>query len=363
LATPYGSRPILFEAKTLFLLDAMKSANVLTLSSDSPRPLEGSAIRPHLANRVRAEVKTFLRKYGLLLFFLGLWELSGRAHWVDQAIVPSLSTSIGAIVEMWRDIRLDLHIMVSLARVVIGLSIGLLAAGPLAFILGRLCPKFADSVDSLLRIFGLVNPYCLFPVFVVFFGLGEAPKIAVLAWVSLWPIFFNGQNAIRHVDPMLIKTARSMNCGSISIFFRVFLPATIPAFFTGVRIGVEMSFFILIAAEMTGATAGLGWIVHNAGATYQTARLYGAGICVVALGVLINRFLLVVRRGFLSWSEALSPAWLRAGRADRPIGRATAYIWLFSFILLLAFGFYQVFKAENLLLDQTLTPDYRVWSK
>jgi NitT/TauT family transport system permease protein len=237
-------------------------------------------------------------------------------------------------------------------------------AVPLAFILGRLLPNVAAKVDALLRVFGLINPYCLFPVFVIFFGLGETPKIAVLAWVSVWPIYFSAQTACRNVDPQLLKTARSMNCGAWAIFFRVTLPATIPAIFNGVRIGVEMSFFILIAAEMTGATAGLGWIVHNAGASYQTVRIYGAGICVVLLGVLINRFLLVIKRAFLSFSEALSPSWLQNAKADhKPISKTTGYVWLIVFVVLMVFGFYQVFKAENLLLDATLTPDYRIWNK
>jgi NitT/TauT family transport system permease protein len=309
-------------------------------------------------------VKAIIRRYGLLALFLGFWELSGQAHWVDQTIVPSLSTSIKAIVEMWRNIHLGLHIMISLTRVVLGLLIGLTVAVPLAFLLGRLLPKVAVRVNALLQVFGLINPYCLFPVFVVFFGLGEAPKIAVLAWVSLWPIFFNGQSAFRSVDPQLLKTARSLNCGSLTAFWRVCLPAAIPAIFNGIRVGVEMSFFILIAAEMTGATAGLGWIIHNSGASYQTDRIYGAGICVVVLGVLINRFLVVIRRGLLSWSEALAPTWLQfSDTAPKPVKKSVAYAWCLIFILIMALGLIQIFRAENLLIDSTLTPEYRIWYK
>ncbi|MDR1609208.1 MAG: ABC transporter permease [Deltaproteobacteria bacterium] len=292
-----------------------------------------------------------LQKYGVLLFLLFIWELSGQAHWVSQEIVPSLSLSLRAIAEMWIQINLGSHILISLGRVITGLVIAIIIGVPLAFILSRVWPTLGERVDSLTRVFGLINPYCFFPLFVIMFGLGETPKIAVLSWVSLWPIFFGSQAAFRAVDPQLIKTAKSLCCGPWAIFWKVTAPSSLPSIFNGARVGVEMSFFILIAAEMTGATAGLGWIIHNAGAAYETDRIYGAGICVVILGVGLNRFLHLIRRGFLAWSDYMASPWLYAGHSSpKPVNRIILWLSCLIFVLVFGLGLWKIILGENLII-------------
>ncbi|MDR2141254.1 MAG: ABC transporter permease [Deltaproteobacteria bacterium] len=320
-----------------------------TLSPEPLIPLESPSAAP---SEVAAWLGAKLRRYGILLFLLGLWELSGRAHWVDQTVVPSLTLTLKAIAQMWQRIDLGSHILISLGRVIFGLLIGLSVGAPMAYVLARAWPKLGQNFESLWRVFGLINPYCLFPIFVIMFGLGETPKIAVLAWVSLWPIFFGAETAFRNVNPQLLKTALSMNCRSWAIFWRITLPASLPAIFTGARIGVEMSFFILIAAEMTGATAGLGWIIHNAGAAYQTERIYGAGVCVVILGVGINRFLELIRQNFLAWGEGDGIPWLLSSRASKqPTNRLVLWLCCLIFALVMALGFWKIFQGENLILS------------
>jgi ABC-type Fe3+ transport system permease subunit len=213
---------------------------------------------------------------------------------------------------------------------------------------------------------------------VVFFGSGETPKIAVLAWVSLWPIFFSTLAGVRNVDPILIKTGQSMTAGKIATFWKIILPAAAPQIFSGLRIGVEMSFFILIAAEMTGATAGLGWIIHSAGALYQVPRIYAAGLCVVVLGVLINRFLVFLKNGFFFWKDSIiagsasfasGPA--NGGLAPSPgpeaggskISGGVIAVVITIFVIILAVGIHQIILAELRLNDPTIIPEYRIWTE
>jgi NitT/TauT family transport system permease protein len=284
-------------------------------------------------------------KYGILIIILSFWEISGRTGLADQRIVPSLSASLKAIYDMQQKIHFSDQVFLSLGRVVLGLIIGLSAAVPMAYVLARLLPGLSRRLDSLLRIFGLINPYCLFPVFVVMFGLGEAPKTAVLSWVCLWPVFFSSRAAFENTDADLLKTARSLGCRRWTIFCRLTLPASLPSIFNGLRLGVEMAFFILIAAEMTGAAAGLGWIVHTAGAAYQTDRLYGAGLSIVLLGILLNRCLILIRRGFLPWSDLLLSPQLPFSRfPPEPVSRAGLYFWTLILVLAAGRGLWQIFR-------------------
>ncbi|MDR0620912.1 MAG: ABC transporter permease subunit, partial [Deltaproteobacteria bacterium] len=195
-------------------------------------------------------------KYLALILLLALWELSGRLGLADPTTLPSLSRTVTALFDLWKKYHLFTHIMVSMVRVLIGMVAAVVLAVPLSCLLGRLFPGAYQRLEALFRIFGLINPYCLFPVFVVIFGMGETAKISALVWVAFWPIFFSGVTGVRSVDEAVIKTAMSLNPGEWKLFCKVILPGAMPAIFNGFRIGVERSFFILIAAEMTGSAAG-----------------------------------------------------------------------------------------------------------
>jgi NitT/TauT family transport system permease protein len=316
----------------------------------------------HLPNK--GTYVSIVLKYGALFLILSIWEISGRLNLVDQSFLPSLSASVSAIIEMWQKIHLFMHIMVSLSRVTAGLIFGAAIGVSAGYILARHFPGTQKILEPLLRVFALINPYCLFPLFVVFFGAGETAKICVLAWVTLWPVFFSTISGVRAVDPILIKTARSMNCHSWPIFFKIVLPSAGPFIFSGLRLGVEMSFFVLIAAEMTGATAGLGWIVHNAGAMYQVPRIYGAGICIVILGVFINRYILSLQNGLFFWKESNHAIFGKSqAEKERRISPLKAGIMIAAFALTIAVGLWQIAKAEALLNDPTAIPEYRIYSQ
>jgi NitT/TauT family transport system permease protein len=289
---------------------------------------------------------------------LALWETLSRLGLLDPQFVPGLADSLAAALDMTRRAFLLTHAMVSLARVALALGLALLAGVPLAFSLGHAWPGAFRFLEPLLRVLGQINPYCLFPVFVVVFGLGEAAKISVLAWVALWPIFFGTLAGLGDLDPVLARAARGMGAGKASVFLKVAIPAASPSIFAGARTGVQMAFFILIAAEMTGATAGLGWLVHNAGAMFQVPRIYGAGLVIVALGLGLNRFLVFLDRGLFFW-RASGPGQDGLPRPG-PLALALA---LAAALIVLAIGLIGMARAESLLNDPSVVPEYRVWTE
>jgi NitT/TauT family transport system permease protein len=134
------------------------------------------------------------------------------------------------------------------------------------------------------------------PVFVLFFGLGETAKIVVIAWVSLWPILFYTITAVRGVDPVLVKSGRSFGITTNDLYLKVILPAALPVIFVGLRIGAGLVFFMIVAVEMLGANAGIGWLVHNSAMNYMIPRIYAGTVFIVVLGYLLNRFLLILER-------------------------------------------------------------------
>jgi NitT/TauT family transport system permease protein len=188
------------------------------------------------------------------------------------------------------------HAIVSMWRSCAGLLLAASIAVPLGLALAGWKPRLGEDLGPLLRLLGQVNPFSLMPLFMLFFGLGETAKLAVLAWVSVWPILHNTVTGVRTIDPAILRSARSMGVSGPAYLFRVLLPAAAPSIFVGLRTGGGLVFFMLIGAEMIGAGAGLGWFMHNAGATYQVPRIYASAVIIVALGVLLNAGLRALER-------------------------------------------------------------------
>jgi NitT/TauT family transport system permease protein len=134
------------------------------------------------------------------------------------------------------------------------------------------------------------------PVFALFFGIGELAKIAVIGWVSLWPIVFYTITATRSIDPILIKTGVSLGISPKELLVKVVLPASLPTIFTGIRISAGLTFFILIASEMLGGSSGLGYLVHTSAMNYQIPRIYAGATFIILFGFFLNRALLFVER-------------------------------------------------------------------
>jgi len=244
-----------------------------------------------------------LRGSGVTLFLL-LWELAPRLGWIDPYFVPPFSRVLPEIGRLWQEGALQLHLVVSIWRAACGLVLAALIALPVGLLLGERFAALSEALDPVLRVLSQVNPFTLMPVFVLFFGIGETAKVAVVAWVSLWPILFYTITGVRGVDPVQVKSAASLGVTQTELLLKVLLPASLPTIAVGVRIGATITFYILVAAEMLGSSAGLGFLVHNSAMNYQIPRIYAGATFIVLLGFLLNRTLQLLERNLFDWQLA-----------------------------------------------------------
>jgi NitT/TauT family transport system permease protein len=243
---------------------------------------------------------TVLHSVGLIAFFI-IWEMAPRFGLVDAQFLPPLSSVLLSIKELWDLGLLYTHVVVSLWRVLLGLLLAAFIALPLGFVLEVIFPKVSRQLETLFRLLSHVNPFSLAPLFMLMFGLGEKEKLAIISLVALWPILFHTITGIRCVDPLLIKTAKSLNVSTFCLIKDILFPGALPTIFTGMRIGVQMAVFMLIAAEMLGAGAGLGWLVHNSAMMYQIPRMYAAGMLIILIGIGLNQVLLWLQKYSWFW--------------------------------------------------------------
>ncbi|WP_243375197.1 ABC transporter permease [Geotalea sp. SG265] len=244
----------------------------------------------------------WLDRSSVLLFFI-IWELLPKAGGLLETFIAPPSLVFKTLWETYQAGELLGHVGVSLGRAVSGFIAAALVAIPSGFILGGSFRTIERLVSPVLRFLGQLNPFSLFPLFIMFLGIGELSKGAMIFWVCIWPILFNTINGVKEIDPLLIKSARSMGTGIVTLFFKVILPAATPGIFHGLKMGSGTAFFMLIAAEMIGASRGLGWLVWNAQTNFQIPQLFAATVTISILGLALNGVFSLLEKALLGWRQ------------------------------------------------------------
>ena len=230
----------------------------------------------------------------VIAFFL-FWEAAPRLGLVDPIIIPPLSADLKAIAAMVQTGAIFNHLAASLGRASLGFVLSLLVGVTLGILIGWNA-RIKDTLNPLLTIFAQTSPIALFPFFIVVFGVGEVSKVGIIFWGCVWPILLNTISGVGHVDPLLVKAARTMGASNWQMIRRVVFPASLPEIFPGIKISASYAILMLCAAEMLGAKAGLGYLVSYSQHVFQNANMYAAILLIAALGVLVNYLLLKAER-------------------------------------------------------------------
>ncbi|MGC5307593.1 ABC transporter permease [Micromonospora zamorensis] len=267
-------------------------------------PAAVDATRP-LAGRLLGVGGKVLHRTVAIAALAASWEGAPRLGLVDRVFLPPLSEVLVAWWELLRSGQLAEHVGASLTRSLAGLGLAVLTAIPLGLLIGWYRP-LAELLSPLLEVFRNTAALALLPVFVLILGLGETSKIALVLYACSWPILLNTIAGVKGVDPLLIRSARSMGLNHLRLFQKVILPAAVPTIFTGVRLAGAYSILVLVAAEMVGAKAGLGYLINYAQYNFAIADMYSGIITISAIGLVVNQLLVALERRFSTWRVDVS---------------------------------------------------------
>lgn len=235
-----------------------------------------------------------------ILAFLAIWEIAPRIELVDKVFLPPFSQVTETFVTLIGNGQLWEHVSASLSRALLGFVIAVAVAIPLGIAIAWYRPV-AEFLNPILELFRNTAALALLPVFILILGIGETSKVALVVYASTFPILLNTISGVRTVDPLLIKSARSLGLSPVRLFQKVILPASVPTIFTGLRMAAASSILVLIAAEMVGAKAGLGYLITASQLNFQIPEMYAGIVTIALVGLAFNGVIVAVERRLSRW--------------------------------------------------------------
>lgn len=229
-----------------------------------------------------------------------IWQVAGTNQMLPDYLPPPIQ--IGrAFAEFAQSGELFRQSAISLMRAVVGFLIGA-TVGVILGLFGGSVRPVRDLLEPVIIALNPVPKIAFLPIFIIAFGMGHGSKFAIIAIATFFPAFVSTLEGMGSVPIRLIWSARSMGAGRMTVLFRVCLPASLPAIFSGLRIGVALSFIVLFAAELMGSNTGLGYVITTAEYGLRFDLVLVAIIVIGMLGFTSDRLLLFVRRVMLPGS-------------------------------------------------------------
>jgi ABC-type nitrate/sulfonate/bicarbonate transport system permease component len=233
---------------------------------------------------------------------LGVWELAPRAGWVREQSVPPFSDACGEVVEvLGRPAFVD-ALGASAGRWAAGLALAVLIGVPLGTLMGRSRALYA-LVDPLLVAGYPVPKAALILLLVLWWGAGEAARVAIVVVGCLIPIVISSYHGAHAVPPALLWSARGLGTGRVRSWWRVILPAALPQVLSGVRIAIAIAIFTVLASELLIRGSGVGAYLFDALDNGQTLTVFALSTIVAAIGFLVDWAYVGAVRLALPWLE------------------------------------------------------------
>jgi len=247
-----------------------------------------------------------LAPLGLLAALIGLWwyvstEVLDRT---TRALLPPPQAIAVAAWELIRTGDLWRHTVDSLSRE-IAAFLWALSAVPLGIAMGW-WKQVERQVDPIIELFRPVPPLAWIPLSILWFGVGNTQNEFIIFLGCFFPILVNTVAGVKGVEPNLIRAARCLGAGERQTLWRVVLRAALPQIITGIRVGLGVGWMALVAAELVGASSGLGFLINDARSVLRTDYVIVGMATIGIVGLAIDRIIRAISRRLMPWSLALS---------------------------------------------------------
>lgn len=238
-------------------------------------------------------------------FVLILWQVAGARRWVDPLLLPPpgevLQTALDLARNGYQQVSLWQHILISVGRALLAFAAAVLIGIPLGLLMG-LNATLNAVLDPFVQFLRPLPKIALIPLTVVWFGIGEGSKFFLIFIASFLSVVVGASAAVANVQRDRIRAAQLLGASRLQIFRHVVIPNTLPDLFTSVRLSIGIGWTALIAAELVAATAGLGWMVLNAGNYLRTDIVILGILLLGGIGYLLDLLLVLAQKRYAPWT-------------------------------------------------------------
>ncbi|GGU05568.1 ABC transporter permease [Streptomyces violascens] len=236
---------------------------------------------------------------------LVLWAAASAAGQLDPAAIPAPWTVLRTAGHLWSDGTLSTDVLTSLERAGYGFALGLTAGVVLALAAG-LSRVGEALIDGTVQLNRAIPTLGLIPLFILWLGIGETFKIAIIAIVVYIPIYLNLHAALSGIDHRFVELAEVQGLSRVRFVRQIVIPGALPGFFVGLRLGVTGSWLSLVVLEQINATSGLGYLMFQA-QNYGRTDIILVGLLIYGVfGLVSDSAVRIVERRVLSWRRTLS---------------------------------------------------------
>ena len=257
-----------------------------------PAPWNAAAIRP-LAGVVLP-----------LLLALG-WELVVRAGLANGRLLPPPSRIAETLADLWTSGELVRHMVATLTRVGLGFAFGAIIGTAAGALVGY-SRRTREFVDPTLQALRAIPSIAWVPLFILWLGIFEASKIALIAVGVFFPVYLGLMTAIAGVDRKVVEVGRVFRLGGAQMVRRILLPAVLPTYVVSLRAGLGLGWMFVVAAEFMGASEGLGYLLTDGQQLGKPAQILGAILIFAVLGKATDWLVAALAAPFLRWQDSFA---------------------------------------------------------
>lgn len=219
----------------------------------------------------------------LPIILITLWEILSAVGVFSANTMPSPSAIVATIVTQWQSGELMQHILATLVRVILGFGVGLTLATLLGTLTG-LFPGFKSFVDPMLQTLRCIPSMAWVPIFIMWLGIYESSKISLIALGIFFPVYLNLMSGIEQSSDKLKEVGYVFGLNKLQIIIQIIFPSMLPFYIVGIRNGLSNGWMFVVAAELMGASKGLGFLMMDGQTTGRTTIVFASVIVLAILG-------------------------------------------------------------------------------
>ena len=263
-----------------------------------------SASLPRAKSPASPGAFSVLRRAAVPVGVLAVWQAAASLGFTSPQTMPAPSLIVSSFWNLIVTGQLWPNLVISLTRVLFGLAAGV-TVGTILGLAAGLSRLGEDMIDPTVQMARTLPHLALIPLMILWFGIGETPKLVIIALGASFPIYLNLYSAIRGADRKLLEAGAVLGLSRAETILNVVLPAALPGFLVGLRQALGIAWISLVVAEQINADSGIGYLVMNARDFLQTDVIFDGLLVYAALGLLTDRLVRSLEIHLLAWRPAL----------------------------------------------------------